>query len=94
MTRLHGEGEQVRSFADRLEETCSDEEVLVEVFHALRLQGVRLEAMILKPNMVLTALRGLVPTSVDKVADRTLTSLLRSAAATLPSVASRATHRF
>lgn len=54
------------------------EEVLHRVFNQLRKQRVTLEAMILKPNMVLPGLACPRQEAVDDVADATVRSLLRS----------------
>ena len=68
---------------------CSDVtvEVLHEVFEQLHRQGVALEAMILKPNMVLPGLSGTTTASLDEVADATLTCLLRAVPAAVAGVA-------
>ena len=54
------------------------QEVLHRVFDQLHVQGVLLEAMILKPNMVLPGLACPVQESVQEVAAATLQSLLRT----------------
>ena len=62
-------------------------EALHEVFEQLHRQGVALEAMILKPNMVLAGLSCNVPESLDEVADATLSCLLRAVPAAVAGVA-------
>jgi fructose-bisphosphate aldolase, class I len=62
-------------------------EVLHQVFEQLHRQGVALEAMILKPNMVLPGLSCPMPASLDEVADATLTCLLRAVPAAVAGVA-------
>lgn len=68
---------------------CSDvtAEVLHEVFEQLHLQGVALEAMILKPNMVLPGLSCATAVSLDDVADATLICLRRAVPAAVAGVA-------
>lgn len=63
------------------------EDVLVAVFAALHAQTVTLEAMILKPNMVLPGLDAPVQVSIDEVADATLGCLLRTVPAAVAGVA-------
>jgi fructose-bisphosphate aldolase class I len=63
------------------------EEVLRAVFEQLAAQGVMLEAMILKPNMVVPGLAcGTQPTA-DEVADATVKCLLRAVPAAVPGIA-------
>ena len=63
------------------------EEVLRAVFGQLAAQGVMLEAMILKPNMVVPGLAcGTQPTA-DEVADATVKCLLRAVPAAVPGIA-------
>jgi len=62
-------------------------EVLYRVFAQLRLQGVTLEAMILKPNMVLAGQSCTPPVSLDEVADATLSCLRRAVPAAVAGVA-------
>jgi fructose-bisphosphate aldolase class I len=57
------------------------------VFHQLTLQGVVLEAMILKPNMVVPALDSPWQESVEEVADATIECLLRTVPAAVPGIA-------
>ena len=68
---------------------CGDitAEVLHQVFEQVQRQGVALEAMILKPNMVLPGLSCAVPASLDEVADATLSCLLRAVPAAVAGVA-------
>jgi len=63
------------------------EKVLRQVFNQLYTQGVILEGMILKPNMILPGLRCLKQESVDKVADATVNCLLQSVPAAVPGIA-------
>ena len=63
------------------------EEVLHVVFHQLYEQGVLVEGMILKSNMVLPGLDCLDQETVDEVADATVKSLLRAVPAAVPAVA-------
>ncbi len=62
-------------------------EVLHQVFEQLHVQGVALEAMILKPNMVLPGLTCAVPASLDDVANATLRCMLRSVPAAVAGIA-------
>ncbi len=62
-------------------------EVLHQVFEQLYRQGVALEAVILKPNMVLPGLSCTLPASLDEVADATLSCLLRAVPAAVAGVA-------
>jgi fructose-bisphosphate aldolase class I len=70
-------------------EQCSavTEKVLRTVFNQLYMQGVILEGMILKPNMVLPGLHCLKQETVDEVADATVKCLLRSVPAAVPGIA-------
>jgi fructose-bisphosphate aldolase class I len=63
------------------------EKVLRQVFNQLYIQGVILEGMILKPNMILPGLRCLKQVSVDEVADATVNCLLQSVPAAVPGIA-------
>ena len=69
--------------------TCSSvtEQVLRSVFLELYAQRVRLEGMILKPNMVLPGSACPTQESVDEVADATVECLLRAVPAAVPGVA-------
>ncbi len=63
------------------------EEVLRRVFDELAIQRVMLEAMILKPNMVLPGLTCGTQATVDEVADATVRCLLRVVPAAVPGIA-------
>ncbi len=63
------------------------EEVLHTVFNKLYTQGVALEGMILKPNMVLPALACPNQEGVNEVADATVRCLLRAVPAAVPGIA-------
>ena len=63
------------------------EEVLRTVFIELYSQGVALEGMILKPNMVLPGSTCPGPSTVEEVADATVECLLRAVPAAVPGVA-------
>ena len=63
------------------------EEVLRTVFSQLYRQGVTLEGMILKPNMVLPGSTCPKQDAVDEVADATVRCLLRSVPAAVPGIA-------
>jgi fructose-bisphosphate aldolase class I len=63
------------------------EETLHAVFVQLRLQGVLLEGMLLKPNMVLPGQACPTQESVDEVADATVSCLQRTVPAAVPGVA-------
>jgi fructose-bisphosphate aldolase class I len=67
---------------------CSEvtEGVLRTVFQELYSQRVKLEGMVLKPNMVLAGLTCPRQESVDQVADATVRCLLRSVPAAVPGV--------
>ena len=66
-------------------------EVSAQVWHAvfeqLHVQGVLLEGLLLKPNMVLPGLSCDHQDSVEAVADATVTGLLRNVPAALPGIA-------
>ncbi len=68
---------------------CADvtAEVLHQVFEQLHRQGVALEAVILKPNMVLPGLACAEAASLDDVADATLGCLLRAVPAAVAGIA-------
>jgi fructose-bisphosphate aldolase class I len=70
-------------------ERCREvtEQVLRTVFTQLYTQGVMLEGMLLKPNMVLPGLACPKQESVDEVADATVECLLRAVPAAVPGVA-------
>jgi fructose-bisphosphate aldolase class I len=63
------------------------EEVLRALFEQLYRQRVVLEAVILKPNMVLAGSSCTTQSSVDEVADATVECLLRTVPAAVPGVA-------
>jgi fructose-bisphosphate aldolase, class I len=63
------------------------EQTLRAVFNQLYLQGVMLEGMILKPNMVISGLESKEVASVDEVAAATIHCLLRSVPAAIPAIA-------
>lgn len=63
------------------------EEVLHNVFDQLYAQRVRLEAMILKPNMLLPGSTCAKQETVDEVADATVRTLLRTVPAAVPGIA-------
>jgi fructose-bisphosphate aldolase class I len=62
------------------------EAVQHEVFHALKRHHVKLEAVILKPNMVVPGKAHPVKASPEEVAERTLRILRRTVAAAVPSI--------
>ena len=62
------------------------EETLNEVYAQLRLQGVRLEATLLKPNMVLSGTECADQADVDSVARRTVEVVRRSVPAEVPGI--------
>lgn len=68
--------------------TCArvTEEVLHAVFHALHQQRVALEYMILKPSMVLPSNLYLNQVSPQEIAQATITCLLRTVPAAVPSI--------
>jgi fructose-bisphosphate aldolase class I len=66
---------------------AATEEVLQSVFDELYCQGVLLEGMILKPNMVLPGLACPKQEPVDEVADATVTCLLRNVPAAVAGIA-------
>ena len=74
---------------DHTLERCREvtEEVLRRVFDQLYTQRVTLEAMILKPNMVLPGLTCAKQETVDEVADATVRCLLRVVPAAVPGIA-------
>ncbi|MFA6813453.1 MAG: class I fructose-bisphosphate aldolase [Bacteroidaceae bacterium] len=63
------------------------EQVLHTVFNQLYKQGVMLEGMILKPNMIVPGLACSKQESVDEVADATIKCLLRTVPAAVPGIA-------
>lgn len=74
---------------DHTLERCFEvtEEVLRTVFSQLYRQGVMLEGVILKPNMVLPGLTCTKQETVDEVADVTVRCLLRTVPAAVPGIA-------
>jgi fructose-bisphosphate aldolase class I len=70
-------------------ERCAEvtEQALRTVFHQLYVQGVVLEGMILKPNMVLAGLTSPRQAPVDEVADATVNCLLRAVPAAVAGIA-------
>jgi fructose-bisphosphate aldolase class I len=70
-------------------ERCGEvtEEVLHTVFEQLHRQGVMLEGVILKPNMILPGSSCPRQETVDEVADATVRCLLRSVPAAVPGIA-------
>jgi fructose-bisphosphate aldolase, class I len=73
---------------DHTLDVCSEvtERVLRTVFRELYSQRVKLEGMILKPNMVLPGLTCPRQNTVEEVADATIGCLLRSVPAAVPGV--------
>lgn len=69
---------------DRCDEVT--EEVLRAVFAALAVQGVRLEGMLLKPNMVLSGTECPEQAGVQDVARRTVRCLKRTVPAAVPGI--------
>ena len=70
-------------------ERCREatEEVLHPVFDKIYTQRVILEALLLKPNMVLPGLSNPTQATLDEVADATVMCLLRSVPAAVPGIA-------
>ncbi|HEY8595520.1 MAG TPA: class I fructose-bisphosphate aldolase [Devosiaceae bacterium] len=62
-------------------------DTLDEVFNALRLAGVALDGMILKPNMVLPGVRAARQASVTEVATATIACLRETVPAAVPGIA-------
>jgi len=79
---------EVLMAGDHTLDVCSEvtERVLRTVFRELYSQRVKLEGMILKPNMVLPGLTCPVQESAEEVADATVGCLLRSVPAAVPGV--------
>jgi len=69
-------------------DTCfvETEKVLRAVFRHLCIQGILLEGMILKPNMVVPGLICPIQETVDEVADETVKCLLRAVPAAVPGI--------
>ena len=59
---------------------------LREVFSALHQQDVRLEGMLLKPNMVISGAKCATQAGVQEVAERTVQTLLRCVPAAVPGI--------
>jgi fructose-bisphosphate aldolase class I len=74
---------------DHTLERCATvtEAVLQAVFDALDGQGVLLEGMLLKPNMVLPGLKASDQGSTDAIADATVATLRRKVPAAVPGIA-------
>ena len=74
---------------DHTLEECSvvTDEVLRTVFSELFAQRVDLEAMVLKPNMVLPGTASSSQPTVDQVADTTVNCFLRAVPAAVPAIA-------
>jgi fructose-bisphosphate aldolase class I len=74
---------------DHTMERCFEvtEQVLHTVFNQLYKQGVVLEGMILKPNMIVPGLACTKQDSIDEVADATIKCLLRAVPAAVPGIA-------
>ena len=70
---------------ERCEQVTTD--VLVETFHQLAIQGVRLEGMVLKPNMVISGTTCPVQADVDTVAAATVRTLARTVPGAVPGIA-------
>ncbi|MDB5325684.1 MAG: Fructose-bisphosphate aldolase [Phycisphaerales bacterium] len=70
-------------------ERCREvtEQVLHAVFAHLIQQGIVLEGMLLKPNMVLSGSKNATRATVDDVADATVHCLLRTVPAAVPGIA-------
>ncbi len=60
---------------------------LDQLFSALQAYGIRLEALVLKPNMVLPGKQCTRPASVEAVAEATVRTLARTVPAAVPGVA-------
>jgi fructose-bisphosphate aldolase, class I len=73
---------------DHTIERCEEvtDRVLHAVFDALSEQGVSLEAMLLKPNMVIAGMQCARPASVQEVASATLRCLRRHVPAAVPGI--------
>ena len=79
------DGEPGDHSIDRCEEVTG--ETLEAVFRELRLAGVDLSGMLLKPNMVLAGHRAKEKPSVEEVARRTVETLRRHVPAAVPGIA-------
>lgn len=79
------DGEPGDHSIDRCEEVTA--ETLEIVFRELRLAGVDLSGMLLKPNMVLAGIKAKQQPSVDEVAKRTVQTLRDHVPAAVPGIA-------
>jgi len=70
-------------------DTCAaiTEWVLKEVFQELYYAQVKLEGIVLKPNMVISGMKCATQASVEDVADKTVMTLKRSVPAAVPGIA-------
>lgn len=80
-----GDGEPGDHSIERCEEVTG--ETLEAVFQELRLAGVELSGMLLKPNMVLPGTKSKQKASVEEVARRTVDTLLSYVPAAVPGIA-------
>ncbi len=80
-----GDGEPGDHSIDRCEEVTG--ETLEAVFQELRLAGVELSGMLLKPNMVLPGTKAKQKSSVEEVARRTVDTMLSFVPAAVPGIA-------
>ena len=80
---------EVLMTGDHTLERCREctTETLRSVFTQLNRQGVLLEGMVLKPNMVVSGLACPTQASVDEVADATVNCFLESVPAAVPAIA-------
>ncbi len=74
---------------DHTMERCFEvtEQVLHAVFEQLNKQGVMLEGMILKPNMIVPGLACKKQDSIDVIADATVKCMMRTVPAAVPGIA-------
>ncbi len=79
------DGEPGDHSISRCEEVTA--ETLETVFRELRLAGVDLSGMLLKPNMVTAGIKAKDQASVDEVAERTVRTLLAHVPAAVPGIA-------
>jgi len=70
---------------ERCEQVTTD--VLVETFHQLAVQGVRLEGMVLKPNMVISGTTCSEQADIETVAAATVRTLRRTVPGAVPGIA-------
>ena len=80
---------EVLMTGDHSLQRCAEvtEQVLHDIFEQLYVQGVLLEGIVLKPNMVLPGLACAQQESVDEIADASINSLLRAVPAAVPCIA-------